>query len=370
MAHVMVVGAGNIGSHVVGHVGRMRGVTAVTVVDPQRYDQSNVDAQHIFAPDVGKSKARIQAKRLRQINRSLDTRAFEKAVEDLPLGWLRADVILACLDSRRSRMAVNQAAWRLGVPSINAGVDADGLLARVQVFVPAAEAPCLECAWDARDYQLVEQTYACQAGPGSGVAPRTGASSGLGGLAAALQALECEKLLAGDRDHLLVGRDVLVDARHHRQTVTTFARNHDCPMPDHAGWRITPYTVEASSSLGELLAMATTLRGAETGVRVSVAGRQLAMTLTCPSCAARQRAGYVHRATPGRGKARCPRCRVDLVANGFDLCDDLPSDALPDGSSDRTLRAFGLVSGDIVTLATSDAQVHLELSGAAWPIAS
>ena len=183
MAHVIIVGAGAIGSHLASLVARMPGVTHVTVIDRDKYEGSNLGAQHIFTADVGKSKAQVQARRLRQINPALATRAFERPVEDLPLGWLRGDVILACLDSRRARMAVNQAAWRLGVPWINAGIDATGLLARVQVFAPEDEAPCLECAWDARDYELVEQIYACQAA----TAPaRTGASSSLGALAVSL----------------------------------------------------------------------------------------------------------------------------------------------------------------------------------------
>ncbi len=86
---------------------------------------------------MGKAKAQVQTRRLRQINRGLRTRAFGQPLEDLPLGALRCDVILAAVDSRRTRMAINQAAWRLGVPWINAGMDADGLLARVQVFMPA-----------------------------------------------------------------------------------------------------------------------------------------------------------------------------------------------------------------------------------------
>ncbi len=57
-------------------------------------------------------------------------------------------------------------------------------------------------------------------------------------LAAALQALECEKLLAGQHDHLLAGRDLMVDARHSRHYVTRFGHNPECRMPDHTSWEI------------------------------------------------------------------------------------------------------------------------------------
>jgi hypothetical protein len=305
---------------------------------------------------------------MKQIKRSLKTRAHEKPVEDLPLGWLRSDVILACLDSRRARMVVNQAAWRLGVPWINAGIDATGLLARVQVFMPAADAPCLECAWDARDYALVEQVYACQV---AAAPPKTGASSGLGALAASIQALECEKLLAGDREHLLAGCDVLLDARHHRHYVTQFRRNSACRMPDHAGWCITPYDADASSTtLDDLMSMASTFRGADDGVTMGVAGQQFAMALTCDACGERSPAGHLQRGDQRRGASRCPACRGARVATGFDLHDAVGLDALPQGARNKSLRELGLLTGDVVTLTTPEVEVHLELGGTVWPIES
>lgn len=367
MAHVIVVGAGTIGSHLLPHVARMPGVTAVTVIDRDRYESSNLGAQNIYAPDVGKSKAQVHARRLKQIDRSLETRAYQKPVEELPLGWLRGDVILACLDSRRARMVVNQAAWRLGVPWINAGIDATGLLVRVQVFMPAADAPCLECAWDARDYALVEQTYACQ---DDSAPPESGASSGLGALAASIQAIECEKLLAGDRDHLLAGRDVMLDARHHRHYVTEFRRNNACRMPDHAGWPITPYEADPSSTtLGELLATASTLRGADVGVQMAVAGQRVALTLTCPRCCTQHPAGYVHRGERRHG-APCPACKAELMATGFDLHDAVSPDSLPGISRNKSLTEMGLITGDVVTFTTPEVEAHFELDGTVWPIES
>ena len=165
MAHVLVVGAGgNIGSHAIPHLARMPRVSRVTLIDSGRYESGNLSAQDIEASDIGKPKAEVQAQRLSRINAGLVVTPMSVAVEDVPLGALRADVIVACLDSRGARLVVNQAAWRLGVPWINAGVDGGGLLARVQTFVPAPNAPCLECAWSQADYDAIEQDYPCQPG--------------------------------------------------------------------------------------------------------------------------------------------------------------------------------------------------------------
>ena len=365
MALIVVVGAGTIGSHVLPHVARMAGVTSVVVIDRESYERSNLGAQNIYAPDIGKSKAQVQARRLKQIDRSLDVRAIHAPVEDLPLGWLRGDILLACLDSRRSRMVVNQAAWRLGVPWIDAGVDASGLV-RVQAFVPSDEAACLECAWDARDYELVEQDYPCQ---DAAAPPATGATSGLGALAASLQALECEKILAADREHSLAGRDLLIDARHHRHYVTRFQRNSACRMPDHAGWSIAPYDADPwSTTLAEVMTMTSAFEGSENGVRMSVAGQQFAATLTCRRCRERAPAGHLHRGVRRLRPGPCPVCGGDRVAAGFDLQDTLPLDELPPQARNRPLSDLGLLSGDVLTFTTPQAEVRLEMGGTAWPI--
>ena len=205
---VVIVGAGgNIGSHLVPHLARMRQVDRVTLIDRDVYEARNVYAQDITPRDVGKPKAVVQARRLRRIRPSLHVEAISDAVERIPMGTLRSDVILSCLDSRISRQQVSQFAWRLGIPLIDAGVEAGGLLARVNVYVPGRDTPCLECAWDDRDYDALEQTYPCL---GHAEVAATNAPSSLGSLAASLQAIECLKLLDGRADQAVVGKQVLL----------------------------------------------------------------------------------------------------------------------------------------------------------------
>jgi molybdopterin/thiamine biosynthesis adenylyltransferase len=362
VAHVAVVGAGTIGSHVLPHVARMAHVTDVTIIDRDRCERSNVVSQNIYESDVGRSKAQLHARRLRHIDRSLNVRAVHAAVEDVPLGWLRADAILACLDSRRSRMAVNQIAWRLGVPWINAGIDASGL-ARVQVFLPGDRAACLECAWDQRDYELVEQEYPCQdvAAP-----PQSMATSELGAFAAALQAVECRKLIS-DRNGLLSDSDVLIDTQHHRHYVTRFARNTDCRMPDHAGWSIERCDIDpASTTLGEWMAICE--RRVGDAARIAVAGQQFALAHECRQCRERHAAGYVNRGARRRGVDRCPRCHGERVVAGFDLKDSVAFDDLPIESRNRSLMELGVLPGDVVTMSGAGADLHVELTGTSWPI--
>ncbi len=232
---VVVVGAGgNIGSHSVPHLARMPGVRSVTLIDRDTYEDKNLASQDISPSDVGKPKAIVQARRLRGINPALTVTAIGDAVGNVPLGLLRGDVVLACLDSQAARRTVNFSAWRLGMPWIDSGVRGEELLARVNVYLPGPEQPCFECALEERDYATLEQAYPCT---GQATPPATNAPSGLGALAASLQALECQKLLAGEHAQLAIGRQVTISALAHRLFVTRFGVNAACRF-DHDVWSI------------------------------------------------------------------------------------------------------------------------------------
>ena len=358
MAHVVVVGAGAIGSHLLPHLARSPRIARLTVIDRDCYEAANVRTQHIDTGHVGQPKATVQARRLRRINPRLEIAAVRAQVEDVPLGALRASAILACLDSRTARMAVNQAAWRLGVPWIDAGIDGSGLLARVRAFVPARDAACLECAWDQADYDAVEQAYPCAF---VSSAAATAGPSMLGALAAAIQAIECDKLLAGDSVSALVGRDVLLDARHHKHYVTEYRRSGSCRMPDHDGWLITPLGGRCSeTTLGDIVMLGSTLRGAGRGLWCGVAGQSLATELRCPSCVV-SRATFQLERRVRASHPRCPQCGATLKRTGLGLGDMLSVDAVPDEARDCSLAELGLLPHDVLTLRTSELDAHFEL---------
>ena len=146
--------------------------------------------------------------RLKNIAPDLQVTALVAAVEDVPWGRLRGDVILTGLDTRRARQAVNRRARWLGMPWLDAGVEAGSGLARVSCFGPGADQPCLECAWTDADYQLLEQRYSCDGSPLA--TPASGAPARLGALAAAWQAIECHRLLASGNDDPHWGRQWVI----------------------------------------------------------------------------------------------------------------------------------------------------------------
>lgn len=335
MKTVTLIGAGgNIGSHLVPHLGRMPGIGRVTLIDRDTYERRNLSSQDILAGDIGRPKARVQARRLRRINPDLHVTPVVDSVEHLPLGSLRADVILTALDSRRSRQCVNEIAWRLGVTWCDSGVRPEELLARVAAYCPGQETPCIECAWSDSDYAQIEQLYPCQ-DAATETAP-TNAPSCLGALAAAMQALECRKILEGHFDRVAAGRQVAIDAQWHRHYVTRYRRNPGCRF-DHRSWqieklvcRLDRFTVQDALRLGD---------------RIEVDRMPFVTRLTCPGCGFDRSILFLAPALPPASR-QCAGCGTVMTATGFDLLERLHGQ-LPRRILRRSLQSVGLRDGDV-----------------------
>jgi adenylyltransferase/sulfurtransferase len=330
--HITVAGAGGVtGSHLLPLLARQAGLGRLTLVDPDVYSAANLAVQNIEPGDVGQSKVQAQAAKLRRINPRLDVVALAERIEDVPRGSLRCDLIVSCLDSKIARLEVNQLAFRLGSPWIDCGVLGAQSLVRVNAYVPALEASCIECPWGRDDYALLEQEYLCAAG---GAARPTMASSALGALAASLVALEIAKVLAGDLASSAVGRQVIQDAHHHNLMVTKFRRNPNCQF-DHRTWKVEPWRVRLeSTTVGDTLHALGSLR---------VEGHRFVSALVCPGCGRRENSLRLNRPL-----ARCPACGRRMATPGFDAHDRLDAGL---GAEYRalTLAQVGLRADDLVS---------------------
>lgn len=356
---MVVVGAGgNIGSHLVAHLGRMTQVGRITLIDKDAYEPGNLLTQDIAAGDIGKPKATVQAQKLKRICPTMRVEVINDAVERIPLGKLRSDVILSCLDSRSARQRVNQFAWRLGVPLIDAGVEAGGLLARVNVYVPGNDNSCMECAWDDRDYDALEQTYPCSSFV-SEVAP-TNAPSSLGALAASLQAIECRKLLCGQTEFAAINRQVLLDAAHHKHYVTTFRRNPQCRFAGHEIWRIQKLARAVNEiTLAEALGLACGDECNNACGQLRIEGKSFVTRLSCPSCGAKR--SLLRLECSLRNKQTKCRCGRTMIAAGFDALERLSEGVIPENALGRTLRSVGLRSGEVFSVTGVRGEFHFEV---------
>lgn len=358
-ASVTVVGAGgNIGSHLGAHLARMPGIRRLTLVDRDVYEERNLTSQDITWNDVGRAKAMVQARRLRRINRTLTVEAIVDTVENVPLGLLRADVVLACLDSRAARRAVNLSVWRLGSPLIDAGVHGEGLLARVNVYLPGPGQPCVECSWHDGDYATLEQAYPCV---GQDAPRATNAPSALGALAASLQALECQKLLAGEREHVAVGKQVTVSALAHQHYVTRFVPNAACRF-DHEVWDIERLERRpVDLTLGRLFELGRESAGASEPLRLQVPHQVFAQALVCPACGHRRSVSLRLLGRLSAAERTCAECGRDMRATGADVMESLHEADVPLAVQEGSLRHLGFRRGDVCTVAGAARAVHFQV---------
>jgi len=346
---VTVVGAGNIGSHLLPLLARLPALGRVTIVDYAFYDEpKNLVSQAITPADLGQPKAVVQAMRLREINPRLRVTPLVARLENVPWGALRADVLVGCLDSRRARRLLSRLAFRLGVPLVDAGVQADGLLARIHVFRPGEESPCVECSWDERDYETEGEAFSCDGTP---VEPApTNSPACLGALAAAMQAIEVSKILVGAWDQVASGREVLIDARSHRHCVSRLIRSPSCRW-DHRTFQVREVRAAPSAlALGDLFAL---------GISdLRVEGQVFARQWACAGCqAAREVFGLRDRLS-----VPCPVCGQGMRALGFHTVGTLTMADIPEGLSSTPLATLGFSSGDIFSGSIGAEEVHFELN--------
>ncbi len=359
MAHVVVVGCGNIGSHLVPHLARLAGIKKITLIDKGSYnDEHNLSSQAIARGDLGKPKALVQAARLRGINPRLPVHTIVNSVEHLPLGILRAELILSCVDSRLPRMHICQSVYRLGgsIAWMDAGVDGPGLTARVNPYLPGAERPCLECSWCEKDYEALAEAYPCT-GAKESEWP-TNAPAGLGALAASMLVLEAQKFLAGNP--VPFGSQILMDAAHHKYYLTSFRRNPYCRF-DHESWaveKLGPRQRGCSLAAAFRRCRGNSPRQGESWLQVE--GKPFVKRLICGGC------GHSKPLIRLRDSLRpddrvCPVCGGLLLARGWDLTERLSS-SLSRQILTLPLSTLGLRKGEVFTIGNCTGVRHFEIT--------
>ncbi len=359
--HVAVVGLGNIGSHLVAYLARLASaIRHLTLVDFDSYDESNVISQHISSRDLGRPKAAVLARQIRRLNSELAVTALVQSVEDVPVGLLRADLILAAVDSNLARQTIAQVGWRLGVPVVDTGVAASQRLARVSVFIPAPDAACISCQFTAADIANLETRRWCSGGS----APSTNAPAWLGALAASLAAAECEKLLAGRIDQSLAGHDVIVGVGYHSHAITRHVRRPDCPF-DHRTWG----AIEVLDATPDQVSLASALRlGSEADAKAGpsrngsaqlrLAGQTFVTQRRCCGCGTTEDLLFLS----GRLRERaCPQCGEPLLVVGFYSKDSIAESDITESDATRSLRSLGVRRGDVISVCNGARERHIQL---------
>ena len=350
-ARVVVIGAGALGNELVKDLALL-GVGRLFIADLDTIENSNLSRSVLYrAADCGRRKAEVAAERAREIYPEIRTQAFHgNIVYDLGLGVYRwADVILGGLDNREARVAINQAAARVGRVWIDGAIERLGGVARV--FDPAA-GPCYECTMSEVDWKMLEARRSCalltRDEMEQGKVPTTPTTASI---VAGIQAQEAVKLLHGLPT--LAGQGFVFDGHHHQSYPVTYTRLEDCPSHDAVAPIVElPWEV-ATTRVGDLLERVRADLGASAIVETN---HDLLSALTCPDCGTTEPSFQsLGKVTERQG--RCPQCgghRVPEMYHTFDGRADL---------LDKSLGELGVPPWDILCGRSGERQCGYEFAG-------
>jgi hypothetical protein len=153
-AAVAVIGAGGTGSAAIEVLARA-GVGRLIIVDPDRFEQSNLERVHGSIPQHAEksiAKSALAREHVRAIDPTIVVDAFVGALPQSEVldAVVTADVALGCTDQQHSRLALSDLATRYLVPTLDCGVMLEGRTGRVtaqvaQIVRFLAADPCAWC---------------------------------------------------------------------------------------------------------------------------------------------------------------------------------------------------------------------------------
>lgn len=220
-SHVLVVGAGGLGSPVCLYLASA-GVGHVVIADDDTVELSNLQRQIMHTNDrLGMPKVVSAKKAIVQVNPDTTVTALAQRLDSVSLSKQvsEVDLVLDCCDNFETRQAVNQACVKHRVPLVS------GAAVRFEGQV---------CVFDTRDAS--SPCYHCLFPHAQDVTPTDCATMGvfapLVGIIGSLQAAEAIKVLVGI-ERALVGRLVMFEARRSRWHEVRVPRDPDCPVCGH-----------------------------------------------------------------------------------------------------------------------------------------
>lgn len=187
-ATVAVVGLGGLGGTVTEILARV-GVGELVLVDPDVYDESNLNRQlYSVEGNMGRDKARSSRDRIAEVNGAVSVISHVCRLDEDNAQCLlgSADLVVDCLDNVPDRMLVARACAALGIPMVHGAVA--GMMGQVMTVDPGEDG--LEQLYGRRDDG---------AGP-HGAELKLGNLPTTVGVVASLQCQEAVKIIAGTGD--------------------------------------------------------------------------------------------------------------------------------------------------------------------------
>jgi adenylyltransferase/sulfurtransferase len=216
-AHVVVVGAGGIGSPVIQYLAAA-GVGTLSVIDDDQVDLSNLQRQTLFGTaDVGRPKAEVAQEAIARLNPHVAVTVHQIRVDAGSAARLiaGADVVVDGTDNFATRLAVADAAMAERVPLVAASVgEFEGQLGVFRGWEP--DKPCYRC-FVGHDPERPDRSCA-----------DTGVLGALTGVVGSLAALEAIRPITGFGEDS-AGKLLLIDTLALRFRTLVLPKDPGCP---------------------------------------------------------------------------------------------------------------------------------------------
>lgn len=227
--HVVLIGAGSIGSHANDALAAY-GVRHLTLVDPDRLLSHNFARHRAHSRELGRFKVTAERERLLERDGGLRIDALPMDVvydADImrPI-FAEADLILVTADGIDARRAANHLARRAGTPALFACVLENGAYGEI-ICVDSPSAGCLLCLREhMREQNQIEPELSLDRGYGTGTRhlPMTAVTGDLALIAQVAAKAAVATLLgsAGHRDQRLPGGHAVISLRPRSDTAAPF----------------------------------------------------------------------------------------------------------------------------------------------------
>lgn len=228
-AHVLVIGAGGLGSPLLLYLAAA-GVGTLTLVDDDRVSLSNLQRQILFRSDeVGRFKAEAAAGALSQLNPMIQVeyRAMRVTADNLPELLQSCDVVADGSDNFETRYAVSDACFYARKPLVTAALGRfDATLTTIKAHEHAPDG-------------TPNPTWRClfPSAPPPGTVPscaEAGVLGALAGVMGSLMALEVIRCIV-PFGRGLVGRLLMVDAQDMRFETLDYGWQPTNPLSGKSG---------------------------------------------------------------------------------------------------------------------------------------
>jgi adenylyltransferase/sulfurtransferase len=349
-ARVLVIGAGALGNEIVKNLALL-GIGNLFIADMDRIENSNLSRSVLYREtDNGAPKSEVAARAAREIYPDIHVQHFNgNVVYDLGLGVFRwADLVIAGLDNREARLAINRASWKVNRPWIDGAIEQ--LQGCCRVFAP--DGPCYECTMSETDWKLLAMRRSCNLLTRDQMQEgKTPTTPTISSIIAGVQCQEAVKLLHGMET--LAGKGWVFNGLGAEAYTVEYQRKTDCYSHDMLAEIVALDEGADSITARQLLGRARQMLGDAAELELA---RDVLEKLTCTSCG-RSETLFASLGRVPASKGRCPHCgEARDVSTFFKIRGD-------ERFIDQPLARIGVPPFDILIARNNERSIGFELAG-------